>query len=164
MAEATPITPTRRRRSRLSPATASHPPGQRHQPRTRNGEENCVKLSLTTNHDYIARDERATNSRRRDKSGKSKGPAGWRCSLRGKRGLGAMLFMGFAAVVAIGVPLNAVSLFAGRPSSLRRCFRLSLLAQPPAGQAAYAPHASSDPAKAARHAPKRSGKDGDGAS
>lgn len=98
-----------------------------------------------TNHDYIARDERATNSRRRDKSGKSKGPAGWRRSLRGKRGLGAMLFMGFAAVVAIGVPLNALYLQDARhPAPM---FQTSLLAQPPAGQAAYAPMPSADPAK-----------------
>jgi hypothetical protein len=66
-----------------------------------------------TNHDYIAREERSAATRRRDKSGKGK-PSIWRRLFGGRRTLGALLFLGFAAVVAIGVPVNALFLQDGR--------------------------------------------------
>ncbi len=87
-----------------------------------------------TNHDFIAREERGAQSRRRDKSGKAKTVPLWRRLLSGKRSVGALLFMGFASVVVIGVPVNALFLQDGRHPAPIFQRAVSLFNQLPASQ------------------------------
>jgi len=59
---------------------------------------------------FNARDERVHASGRRGAPAKAKDAQGWRRAFAGQRGLRRLLMIGFAGVVAIGVPVNALLL------------------------------------------------------
>lgn len=64
-----------------------------------------------TNHDYLLRDDDRSETKRRGGRGKAKKSAWTRLFGGRRRGL---LFLSFAALVAVGIPLNALYLQEGR--------------------------------------------------
>lgn len=71
-----------------------------------------------TNHDFLLRDEKRPDAQRRGGRGKSKKSA-WTRIFGGRRR--GVLFLGFIALAAIGIPLNALYLQEGRhPAPLFR--------------------------------------------
>jgi hypothetical protein len=112
-----------------------------------------------TNHDFIAKEGRGAKAQRRDKSAKAKPVPLWRRLFGGKRSVKAMFFLGFAAVVAIGVPVNALFLQDGRHPAPIFQKAVSLLALPsapqqvrsaaPQGESAKQQHASASKSEAA---------------
>lgn len=100
-----------------------------------------------TNHDFIAKEGRGAKAQRRDKSAKAKPLPLWRRLLGGKRSFKAMLFLGFAAVVAIGVPVNALFLQDGRHPAPIFQKAVSILTLPPAPSPVHGAAQQGEPAK-----------------
>ncbi|QGM44636.1 peptidoglycan-binding domain-containing protein [Methylocystis heyeri] len=105
------------------------------------------------NQDFIAKEGRGAQTRRRDKPAKAKPLPLWRRMFGGKRSTGAMLFLGFAAIAAIGVPVNALFLQDGRHPAPIFQKAASILALPTAPQQAHGPAQQGEPAKPLHAAP-----------
>ncbi|MGA8170898.1 MAG: peptidoglycan-binding domain-containing protein [Methylocystis sp.] len=70
-------------------------------------------LAVSPN-DFSSRGERSANSKRSGKSGKAKQQPLWRRVTGASGSLRSMLFLGFAGVVCVGVPVNALFMQEGR--------------------------------------------------
>lgn len=69
--------------------------------------------SIAADSGFSARDERSARAGRRGGSKKENAAPFWRRAFEGKRGLRRLLMLGFGALVAIGVPVNALLLQEG---------------------------------------------------
>jgi hypothetical protein len=111
-----------------------------------------LREALATNNDFTANEERGAQTRRRSKSAKAKPVPLWRRLFGGKLSVRALLFLGFAAVVGIGVPLNALFLQDGRHPAPIFQKAASLLPAALAPQPSQRPAATQNDAAKPQHA------------